>query len=194
MVSSNALAPLGAVINVDVYSLAPGYGFGYWLVNGVRQQDTNGVALNPISFAILDANTVATAYLFTPTADSNGNGLPDWWEAFYFGSPTGAVATADNSGTGMNNLQKYLAGLNPLDSNSRLAVSAVFPVFGGWEIDFSAVSGKVYRIEYLSDLRLSNTWQILQDNISTNANTTIQIVDFTATNTLNRFYRIGLNP
>ena len=163
-------------------------------MNGVRQQDTNGVALNPISFSILDASTVATAYLYTPTADSNGNGIPDWWEAYYFGSPTGAVATADNSGTGVNNFQKYLAGLNPLDPTSRLAITAVFPVSGGWEIDFTAVSGKVYRVEYNNDLTLSNTWQILQDNISTNANTTIQIIDSTVTNSLNRFYRIGLNP
>ena len=194
VVNYSAQAPLGAVVNADVRSLASSYGFGYWLVNGVRQQDTNGVALNPISFSILDASTVATAYLFTPAADSNGNGLPDWWEAFYFGSPTSADPSADSSGTGMNNLQKYLAGLNPLDPNSRLAVSAVFPVFGGWEIDFPAVSGKVYRIEYSSDLTLSNGWQILTNNISTNVNTTIQIIDFTATNTLNRFYRIGLNP
>ena len=194
VVNYSAQAPLGAVVNADVRSLASSYGFGYWLVNGVRQQDTNGVALNPISFSILDASTVATAYLYTPTADSNGNGIPDWWEAYYFGSPTGAVATADNSGTGVNNFQKYLAGLNPLDPTSRLAITAVFPVSGGWEIDFTAVSGKVYRVEYNNDLTLSNTWQILQDNISTNANTTIQIIDSTVTNSLNRFYRIGLNP
>ena len=194
VVNYSAQVPLGTAVNADIRSLAPGYGFGYWLVNGVRQQDTNGVALNPISFTIFDANTVAIVYLYTLTADSNGNGLPDWWEAYYFGSPTGADPNADNSGTGMNNLQKYLAGLNPLDPTSRLAITSVFPVPGGWEIDFPAVSGKVYRIEYLSDLRLSNTWQILQDNISTNGNATIQIIDSTATNSLQRFYRIGLNP
>ena len=194
VVNYSALAPLGAAVNADIRSLAPSYGFGYWLVNGVRQQDANGVALNPITFSILDASTVATAYLYAPTADSNGNGIPDWWEAYYFGSPTGAVATADNSGTGMNNLQKYLAGLNPLDPNSRLAITACFPVLNGWEIDFPAISGKVYRVEYSSGLTLSNGWQILTDNISTNANTTIQIIDSTATNTINRFYRIGLNP
>ena len=194
VVNYSAQVPLGAVVNADVRSLAPSYGFGYWLVNGVRQQDTNGVALNPISFLILDASTVATAYLYTPTADSNGNGLPDWWEAFYFGSPTSADPNADNSGTGMNNIQKYLAGLNPLDPNSRLAITATFPVLGGWEIDFPAVSGRVYRIEYLSDLRLTNTWQILQDNISTNANATIQIIDSSTATNFNRFYRIRLKP
>ena len=186
--------PLTTVVQADITGLAPGYNFGYWSVNGVRQHDANGLALNPITFAILDATTVATAYLYTPTADSNGNGLPDWWEAYYFGSPTGADANADNSGTGMNNLQKYLAGLNPLDPNSRLAITAVVPVLNGWEIDFPAISGKFYRVEYSSDLTLSNSWQILTNNISTNANITIQIIDSSATNTLNRFYRIGLNP
>jgi len=194
VVNYSTNVPISTVVQADITDLAPGYAFGYWSVNGVRQQDANGAALNPISFAILNASTVATAYLYTPTADSNGNGLPDWWEAYYFGSPTGADANADNSGTGMNNLQKYLAGLNPLDPNSRLAITAVFPVNGGWEIDFPAISGKVYRLEYNSDLTLSNSWQILTNNISPNANTTIQVIDSTATNILNRFYRIGLNP
>jgi len=194
VVNYSTNVPLSTVVQADITGMAPGYAFGYWSVNGVRQQDANGAALNPISFAILNASTVATAYLYNPTADSNGNGLPDWWEAYYFGSPTGADANADNSGTGMNNLQKYLAGLNPLDPNSRLAITAVFPVPGGWEIDFSAISGKVYRVEYNSDLTLSNGWQILTNNISPNANTTIQVIDSTATNIFNRFYRIGLNP
>ena len=194
VVSYTTNAPLGTVVQADISGLAPGYAFGYWSVNGVRQQDANGAAVNPISFAILDASTVATAYLYTPTADSNGNGLPDWWEAYYFGSPTGANPNADNSGTGMNNLQKYLAGLNPRDPTSRLAIAVIFSVSGGWEIDFPAISGKVYRVEYNSDLTLSNGWQILTNNISPNANTTIQIIDSTATNILNRFYRIGLNP
>jgi len=45
--------------------------------------------------------------------DSDGDGLPDWWELLYFGSATGAAATVDTDGDGLTNLEEYLAGCHP---------------------------------------------------------------------------------
>ena len=57
------------------------------------------------------------------------DGLDDAWQVQYFGQPPNANAgpTADVSGTGQTNLFKYIAGLNPLDANSRftLAIQSV---------------------------------------------------------------------
>ncbi|HMP72249.1 MAG TPA: glycoside hydrolase family 31 protein [Kiritimatiellia bacterium] len=50
--------------------------------------------------------------------DSDNDGIPDWWERAFFGSPTGAVATADSDGDGRNNLQEYLDGTHPLFADS----------------------------------------------------------------------------
>jgi len=41
-------------------------------------------------------------------ADSDGDGLPDWWEALYYGDPTG-----DPDGDGLDNLGEYENGADP---------------------------------------------------------------------------------
>jgi len=43
--------------------------------------------------------------------DADANGLPDWWELFYFG--THVDPYGDNDGDGLNNLYEYLAGTDP---------------------------------------------------------------------------------
>ena len=45
--------------------------------------------------------------------DTDADGLPDWWENQYFGSPTGCVASADSDGNGFLNIYKYKYGINP---------------------------------------------------------------------------------
>ena len=45
--------------------------------------------------------------------DSDGNGLPDWWELKYFGA-IGQDPNADPDGDGLTNLQEYAMGTNPL--------------------------------------------------------------------------------
>lgn len=51
-----------------------------------------------------------------------GDGIPDSWRLRYFGTIYNelSVSNADADGTGMNNYQKYLAGLDPQDSTSVL--------------------------------------------------------------------------
>ncbi len=44
--------------------------------------------------------------------DSDGNGLPDWWQLQYFGY-VGVDPYADPDGDGWNNLQEYQKGTNP---------------------------------------------------------------------------------
>ncbi len=44
--------------------------------------------------------------------DSDGNGLPDWWEWYYFGH-LGVDPNADPDGDGRSNLMEYLDGTDP---------------------------------------------------------------------------------
>lgn len=47
--------------------------------------------------------------------DTDGDGLPDWWELAWFGSATAGVAGIDSDGDGASNLAEWLAGTSPLD-------------------------------------------------------------------------------
>ena len=49
----------------------------------------------------------------TGGTDATGNGIPDWWENYWFGT-TGIDPLASVVGDGMGNLMKYVLGLNPL--------------------------------------------------------------------------------
>jgi hypothetical protein len=60
--------------------------------------------------------------LSSRTSSYYNDGIPDSWRLRYFGTIYNdlSVSNADADGTGMDNYQKYLAGLNPLDPTSVL--------------------------------------------------------------------------
>ena len=45
--------------------------------------------------------------------DSDGDGLPDWWEQLHFGDPLAADPLGDDDGDGRTNLDEYARGANP---------------------------------------------------------------------------------
>jgi hypothetical protein len=62
----------------------------------------NGVSSNAVIFIVSDV-------------DSDGDGLPDWWELQYFGN-LAQGANTDSDGDGLTNLQEYQQGRNPTKS------------------------------------------------------------------------------
>lgn len=96
--------------------------------NGVTFQETNGV----VSLSTGDGRvySIRPADQFTGTLviedagfkDTDGDGLPDWWEIKYSGGPTNAVANT-LAANGINTLREaYLAGLDPTDPAARFVV------------------------------------------------------------------------
>ncbi|WP_269523439.1 hypothetical protein [Coraliomargarita parva] len=73
--------------------------------------------------------------------------LPDEWEERYFGGIDVEFGGQDEDfdGDGSSNYQEYLAGTDPTDSTSYLALA---PVIG---VSWSSQSGKNYEIEYSDD-------------------------------------------
>jgi hypothetical protein len=88
--------------------------FGYWTLDGVRQQDAWGVALRQITFTVDGADRAAVANLFA--TDSDGDGINDGFEQFYFGTLANGAAT-DTDGDGIGLLAEFTGGTSPLYGN-----------------------------------------------------------------------------
>ncbi len=84
--------------------------------------------------------------------DTDGDGIPDWWEIKHAGGPTKAVASA-LAANGVNTLREaYLAGLEPADPTAR------FEVQGRWQDGqmllswHPALAGRTYDVLWSTNL------------------------------------------
>ena len=120
--------------------------------------------------------------------DSDGDGLPDWWELAYGTNWKVADATDDPDHDGLSNLQEYFAGTDPHDANStlKLRADALPPNFVS--LQFSASSNHTYSILYKDNLN-NVSWTKLAD-IGSRPTNWLSILPDTVTPATNRFYRL----
>jgi hypothetical protein len=88
--------------------------------------------------------------------DWNEDGIPDDWQAQYWGANAGLWPdpNADSDGDGVSNHQEYMAGTNPRDANSVLRTSFVTTQQGS-RLVWNTVPGQVYQVEQTADF---STW------------------------------------
>jgi len=139
------------------------------------------------------ASRSGTRYSFTIKilADADQDGLPDAWEKSP-GFPTNIAANAfaDLDGDGLADRAEFIAGTNPTNAQSRLAILGIFQASNTTTLTFSAISNRTYTIERLSD-GFGADWQRLADVLATKTNRLISIVDPSATgDAATRFYRL----
>jgi hypothetical protein len=133
------------------------------------------------------------------TNDTDGDGLPDWWESLYYGNPTNALPQTI-AANGFSNLQCYWLGLNPLDPNSTFKVQAASqPGTGYPQISWNSIGGKTYAVEYANSLASPITFtqalSMTETNVPAGVESNLTFVDtFTLTGGppgLNgRYYRV----
>jgi hypothetical protein len=107
-------------------------------------------------------------------------GLPDDGSADY----------ADSDGTGMNNWQKWIAGLNPTNAASVLALKSPSVTVSNATITWSSVTSRTYYVQRSSNLS-QPLFSSIQSNIIGQVGTT-SFKDTTATNGNSFFYRVGV--
>jgi len=96
--------------------------------------------------------------------DSNGDGLLDAWQIYYFGSISSpdAAPDADPDGDGANNLNEYINLTDPTNPHSYEALYAApgAPNSQSFALSWMASRGRLYTIETTSNL-VSRAWQAL---------------------------------
>ena len=126
----------------------------------------------------------------TVAVDSDGDGIPNWWEIEYYGGPTNAVATSIAANALNTLLEAYIAGLGPFDVHAYFILTPLVVSDGGVWIRWPSVAGRVYGID--RSLVLADTdggFVPLETNIPA-APPENTYHDATATNDAPHFYRI----
>lgn len=119
--------------------------------------------------------------------DSDNDGMDDAWELLYFGSML-RDGTGDFDGDNASDLAEFLAGNSPVDVASVLKVTRITTQGGAnTTIEWSAVPGKMYRVQYKDALDLT-TWKDLSGDVPAGGPTASK-TDLSP-NQIQRYYRV----
>lgn len=119
--------------------------------------------------------------------DVDGDGLPNEWETQYFGNATLGDPNADGDGDGFNNRSEYLAGTDPTNPTSVLALSSiVLPGSGGTVVNWIGAPNRTYSL-YRSS-QPGSGYTVVAANVFS-ATGSYTFTDPGATGAGNRFYR-----
>lgn len=84
--------------------------------------------------------------------DSDGDGIPDYWEELHFGGPTNAVAGADSDGDRFSNLSEYTADTIPTNGASFFMLTEINDK-ASYTVSFPSSDQRVYSLRYSPDLK-----------------------------------------
>ena len=101
-------------------------------------------------------------------SDTDGDGIPAYWENLYFEGPTNAIASLDSDSDGMDNYGEYIAYTIPIDSNSIFRIEGEFYPTGGVTevvVEFDSLRSRNYAMQETTNLVESGSWSNVTGNV-----------------------------
>ena len=128
----------------------------YWWMTGLLPQTSHNFRL---AYVLADGRRSLLSPSVSGTTwgyDNNYDGLPDDWQAAYFGSNSAnwPALNTDSDGDGMSNLREFLAGTNPTNAASVLRIKLENSAQGLF-LSWNEQPGLVYQLQ--SSVNMS-TW------------------------------------
>jgi hypothetical protein len=182
------------------FSISPGEALGLFSGAGVQLDAVSVVSQPPGvsqgrfpdgSATIVSMPPTPSAMNSTTFSDTDGDGIPDYWETAFGLNPGSSLdAALDADGDGRNNRAEFLAGTDPRNGSSIFAARvAQGPGAGQWNIRFVATVGKTYSVFYKNSLN-DTTWIKLSDVSAQGTTGEIGVVDSNVNGGGQRFYQV----
>lgn len=111
---------------------------------------------------------------FDSVLDTDGDGIPDWWEDDHFGGPTNATASAHSDADGFTDGEEYVADTDPLLSTSYLRIIEID--LDNDSVTFMSSTGRIYSLQCSDNSAIGDfAWSNLCEEVwGTNTMTSLQ--------------------
>jgi hypothetical protein len=127
-----------------------------------------------------------------PAEDSDGDQLPDAWEAKHWGNlATMNNAKADSDGDGACNAAELRSGTDPNDPESALRFRSIHRTGAEMRLEWRGAANRPCRVHYSDDLW---HWYLLSTPVQGAPDGHATVTDSNATNSACRFYRLQAIP
>lgn len=112
LLQSSAVEEGSSFLSLNPALVSSGYTFGYWSIDGVRQTAPDGRSLTRVS-SVINATSTYKAHYFLSSADTDSDGVLDWYEYRMFGDLS-RQPNEDSDGDGYSNRKESELGQDAL--------------------------------------------------------------------------------